>query len=178
MPDSLSLEVLRKNSAEAILSMHSPNTAPTFETIQPALVQLNANAISVPTTGGNVTLGYLFLTIVRAAYQSLSLGNVDHPPPEAPPVAPTFPQHSTGTHIYEARRTFDDTVRGFKIYHTVDVVLKKQLLTSIDDKYVRVQKTRNTGYAHITTRTLIEHLLNTYGQITPDELINNEELMK
>ena len=97
---------------------------------------------------------------------------------EAPPAAPTFPQNSTGAQIYEAHRTFDDTVRGFKIYHTVDAVLKPQLLTSIDDNYVKFHQNRNTGYSRVTTRKLIEHLINTHGQITTDYLINNEERMK
>ena len=145
MPDSRSLEVIGTFSAKDILSMHSPNMAPTFETIQPALVQLNANAINIPTTGGYGTLGHLVLTIGRTAYQALSLGNVNHPPPAAPPAASTFPQNSTGVQISEARRTFDDTVRGFKLYHTVEAVLKQQLLTYIDDKYFKVHKNRNTG---------------------------------
>ena len=158
--------------------MHFPNMAPTFETIQPALVQLNANATSITTTGGDGTLWYLVLTIGRTAYQARSLVNVDHPPPAAPPSAPNFPQNSTGAQISEAHRTFNDTVRGLKIYHTVDAVLKQQLLTSIDDNYVKVHKNRNTGYARVTTRKLIEHLINTHGQITTDYLINNEERMK
>ena len=178
MPDSLSLEALGNFSAKDILAMHSTNSAPTFETIQPALVQLNANTTSILTTGDDGTLGHLVLTIGRTAYQALRLGNVDHPPPAAPPAAPNFPQNSTRTQISEACRDFDDTVREFKLYHTVDTVLKQQILDSIDDKYVNIHKNCNTGYARVTTRTLIEHLLHTYGQIRPDDLINNEERMK
>ena len=178
MPDSLPLEVLGTFSAKEILAMHSPNMAPTFETIQPSLVQLNANATSIPMTGGDVTLGHIVLTICRTAYQSLILRNVNHPPPAAPPAAPTFRQNSTGAQISEARHAFDDTVCGFNLYHTVDAVLKQQLLTFIGDKYVKVHKNCNTGYACVTTRTLVKHLLHTYIQITPDDLINNEERMK
>ena len=173
MPDSLPLEVLGTFSAKEILAMHSPNMAPNFETIQPSLVQLNANAINIPTTGGYGTLGNLVLTIGCTAYQALSLGNIDHPPPAAPPAAPTFPQNSTEAQIYEARCTFYNIVRGFKLYHTLDAVLKQQLLTSIDEKYVKVEKNCNTGYARITIITLINHLVNTYVQITSDYLINN-----
>ena len=90
--------------------------------------------------------------------------------PAAPPAAPTFPANSTGAQISEARRTFSDEVRSFKIYHSFDAVLTQQLLTAIDDKYVKVHKNRNTGYARVTTRTLIENLLQTYGRITPDNL--------
>ena len=178
MPDSLSLEVLGTFSSKEILAMHSPNMAPTFETIQPALVQLNANATSIPTTADDGTLGHLILTIGRVAYQALSASNADHPPPLAPPAAPTFPANSTGAQISEARRTFDDEVRTFKLYQSVDDVLKQQLLSSINDKYVKVHKNRNTGYARVTSRTLIEYLLQTYGQITPGDLINNGERMK
>ena len=113
MPDSIPLEVLGTFSAKDILAMHSPNMAPNFETIQQALVQLNANVTSITMTGGDGTLGYLVLTMGRTSYQALSLGNVDHPPPAAPPAAPTFPQKSTGVQISEARRAFDDTVRCF-----------------------------------------------------------------
>ena len=178
MTDSLSLKFLGTFSAKDILAMHSPNMASTFETIQPALVQLNINSTSITTTGGDGMLGHLVLTIVRNTYQALSLGNVNHPPPEAPLDAPISPQKSTDAHIYEARCAFDDTVHGFKIYHTVDAVLKQQLITSIDDNYVKGHKKRNTGYARVTTITLIEHLIHTYDQITPDDLINNKEHMK
>ena len=129
MPDSLSLKFFGTFSAKAILSMHSPNIAPTFETIHPALVKLNTNATSIHMVGGDGKLGHLVLTIGRTAYQALSLGNIDHPPPAAPPAAPTFPQNSTEAQIYEARRTFYNIVRGFKLYHTLDAILKKQLLT-------------------------------------------------
>ena len=92
MPDSLSLKVPRTFSAKDTLSMNLPNMDPTCYTIQPALVQQNANATSISTTGGDGTLGDLVLTISRNAYQALSLGNVNQPPPAAPPAAPSFPQ--------------------------------------------------------------------------------------
>ena len=116
--------------------MHSPNMVPTFDTIKPALVQINANATSSPTTASDGTVGHLVLAIVQVAYQALSVGNADYPPPFAPLVAPTFPANSTGAQISEARRTFDEEVRTFKIYHSVDAVLKQQLLSPIEDKSV------------------------------------------
>ena len=173
MPDSLSHKDFGTFSSKSILSMHSPNITLTFETIQPALVQLNTNATSIHTNGGDGTLGHLVLTIGWTAQQALRLGNIDHPIPAAPPAAPTFPQNSTGAQISEARRTFYNIVRGFKLYHTLDAVLKQQLLTSIDEKYVKVEKNCNTGYARINIITLINHLINTYVQITSDYLINN-----
>ena len=116
--------------------MHLPNMAPNFETIYSALVHINANTTIIPNTDVDRTLIHIILTIVQVAYQALSVGNADYPPPFAPLVAPTFPANSTGAQISEARRTFDEEVRTFKIYHSVDAVLKQQLLSPIEDKSV------------------------------------------
>ena len=64
--------------------INAPNTEPTYETIHHALTQLNANATSIPSTGGDGILGHLVLTIGSAAYMTLSVGNVDPPPPPRP----------------------------------------------------------------------------------------------
>ena len=141
-------------------------------------MQLNSNTTSIPTTGGNDTLGHLVLTIGRTDYQNLSLNNVYHPPPEAPPDAPNFQPNSTGAQISETRRLFDNQGLIFKLYYTTDAVLKQQLLASVDEKYVKIHKNRNTSYARVTNCSLIEHLLTTYRRITPDNLIKNEEQMK
>ena len=64
------------------------------------------------------------------------------------------------------------------LYHSVGAVINKQLLSSIGDKYFRVHKNQNSGYARVTTQNLIKYLLQTYDQITTDDLVNNEDCMK
>ena len=108
-----------------IRATHPPGQAPTYETIHSALSQLNANAASIPSNGGDGTLGHLVLTLGQATYQTLSIGHVDHPPPIAP--APlVIPQGTTAAMIAELRRDHDESKTTFKLYHTVDAALKSR----------------------------------------------------
>ena len=65
----------------------------------------------------------------------------------------------------------------FKLYHSVDAALKKQLLDATNETYLTSLKNRNTGFAMISTR-LIEHLYVNYGRINVNMLTENEEKMK
>lgn len=177
MPDALTLEVLGTFPHQNVARMHAPNEEPNYETLAPALVQLNANAASIATTGGDGILGHLVLTIGTVAYQTRSVGGVNHPAPAVPPAAPIFPAGATGAVISETRRTFDDTIRTYRLYHAVDNVLKQQVINACDDMYLSTLKDRTTGYAQVTCRQMITHLLDQYGRITPDALIENEEHM-
>ena len=44
------------------------------------------------------------------------------------------------------------------IYHAVDAALKKQILAATEETYLISLKDHNTGFARVTTRTIIEHL--------------------
>ena len=160
-----------------IRATHPPGQAPTYETIHSALSQLNANAASIPSNGGDGTLGHLVLTLGQATYQTLSIGHVDHPPPIAP--APlVIPQGTTAAMIAELRRDHDESKTTFKLYHTVDAALKKQILEATEETYLISLKDHNTGFARVTTRTIIEHLYTNYGRIDADALTKNENRMK
>ena len=49
----------------------------------------------------------------------------------------------------------------------MDDALKAQLIGSVDDNYLCEVRNKYTGYLGITTRDLINHLLDRYGKITP-----------
>jgi hypothetical protein len=44
--------------------------------------------------------------------------------------------------------------------------------------YIRTLENRHTGFANVTTRQLIDHLLNTYGNLTPTDLATNDSLFR
>ena len=54
----------------------------------------------------------------------------------------------------------------------MDDALKAQLINSVDDAYLCEVRNKYTGYLGITTRDLIDHLLDRYDKITP---VNIEE---
>ena len=60
---SMSTDVVSIFPHAAILATHPPGQAPTYETIHPAITQLNVNAVSIPSNGGNGLLGHIVLTL-------------------------------------------------------------------------------------------------------------------
>ncbi len=49
----------------------------------------------------------------------------------------------------------------------MDDALKAQLVDAINDPYLSEMHSKYTGYLGVTTRDLIDHLLDRYGKITP-----------
>jgi hypothetical protein len=61
---------------------------------------------------------------------------------------------------------------------STDKTLKQQLLAAINDIYYRSLRNRITGYASVTTLTILCHLYDSYGNIWPTDLIDNDTRMK
>ena len=52
----------------------------------------------------------------------------------------------------------------------MDDTLKAQLIDIVNDTYLCEVRNKYTGYLGITTRDLIDHLLDHYGNITPADI--------
>jgi hypothetical protein len=161
-----------------ILATHPAGAEPTYDSLLPAITQLNANAASIPSLDGDGLLGHLVLTIGTIAHALISTGNLAHPAPAAVGPIPIFPANATGAVIAELRQQHADAKRTFQTYYAVDAVLKQLLLASTDERFVITLKDRTHGFALVRTRTIIVHLHDTYGNITSDALSQNEERMK
>ena len=98
----------------AILATHAPGTEPTYDSLHLDITQLNANADSIPTDGGDDLLGHLVLTVGDTAYAALSTGNVAHPAPPASAAAPDLPPTATSALIAELRQQFTDSKATFR----------------------------------------------------------------
>jgi hypothetical protein len=61
---------------------------------------------------------------------------------------------------------------------STDKTLKQQLLAAIDNIYYRSLRNRITGYANVTTLTILRHLCDTCGKISPTDLIDIDTRMK
>lgn len=160
-----------------ISRLHDENEEPSYEAIEAACVQLNANAAAIHSNGGDGKLGHLVLTVGATEYQNLSDGGVAFNVPAAPPVHPVHPAAATGPQITEINRRHKEDVRIFKEYQNTDAALKHLLLKAVDDAYVCELKDATLGYAQITTFDLITHLRDRYGTIEPEMLEANEKRM-
>lgn len=159
--DSSSSDVTRYFPHPAILATHPLGQPPTYATLKPAMTQLNANATSVPSTGGDGLLGHLVLTIGEQNYQAQSIGNVAYPLPAPVLINPIIPAGSTGTMITELRRQHNDKKKAFQRYYAVDTALKQQIIDATDDMYLSTLKHPTHGYTLVRTHQIVDHLFMT-----------------
>jgi hypothetical protein len=149
---------------------------PTYESIAEMNLKLNANAVSVHSNLSDGAHGLLALTIDPAVYNTIS------PNPFLPPAKPganlILPDNATVTFIAELTRQHAASLRIWKAYLSTDKTLKQQLIAAIGDIYYRSLCNRVTGYANVTTLTILRHLYVTYGNISPTNLIDNDTRMK
>ena len=134
--DSRATDIVSTFPHAAILATNAPGTEPTYESLHLATTQLNSNAASIPTDGGDGLLGHIVLTIGDTAYAALRTGNVAHPAPSAPAASPTIPPTATAALIVELRQQFTDSKATFRTYYAVDATLKKQLLAATNERFL------------------------------------------
>ena len=149
---------------------------PNYESISEVHLQLNADSASVQSHLGNGALGLLFLTVLPAVYNTLSL--IPFVPPVNPGPDPVIPAGSTGPQIADIRHQFTTATKLFKQYDATDKALKQLLLGAVDDMFVRSLRNRHIGYANVTTLQILTHLYTTYAQIKPSDLDANHDRMK
>jgi hypothetical protein len=149
---------------------------PTYKSITEATQLLNANAASVHSELGGGSLGHLSLTISPAVYATLSA--TPFIAPNNPGAAPVFPENRTAAQINATIRDHTEALRVWREHSNVDAALRQQLIGAVERLYLRTLQHRHTGFANVTTRQLIRHLLDTYGNITPTDLGNNDEKFK
>jgi hypothetical protein len=60
----------------------------------------------------------------------------------------------------------------------VQQALKKQIITDFEPMYLEVLNDDMVGFANISARVVLDHILITYGNITAVDLENNFEHMR
>ena len=167
-------------STESILNAFPYQTipkivgTPTYETITESIALLKANAASIQTELGGGRLGFLALTVSPAVYATLS-ATAFAVPANPGPFPPPLAGNPTGAQIQAANRNHVEALRIFRLYTNVQNALKQQLLTAVDDIYIRALRHRHTAYSNLTVAQLITHLYSTYGRVTPMSLQANDD---
>ena len=137
---------------------------------------MNSNAASVYLELENGALGLLSLTITPAVYNTLA--GVLFIAPENPGLTIEISVGATGPAIAALDQAHKIQVCIWKKHLAVDKALKQQLLGCINEMYYRTLRNRHTGYAIVTTRDIITHMYAQYGNITPQDLQENDTKMK
>ena len=148
---------------------------PNYESLKHLKDQLKANAASIPTTFGGGNHGYLGLILSPAAYTAVTATQFVEP--IYPGQHPNVPAGTSAANTSTLVRRHTEDLCQWREFKTVNTALKNLLLTTIDDIYVRALKDRHVGYMNQSTRTILHHLFDNYGNITPLELEDNNTKM-
>ena len=145
---------------------------PTYQTLKELKDQLKANAASIPTTLGGGNHGYLSLILSPAAYATIS--PTAFVEPAYPGQHPAIPAGTNAANTSAIIRRHTEDTRQWREFKNVSTALKNQLLSAVDDIYVRALRDRHVGYMNQSIRNLLTHLFNNYGNITQLELEDSD----
>jgi hypothetical protein len=154
---------------------------PDYQTIHATRKFLQENSRAIDTHLGGGTLGHLGLIISDASYAMISPTTDAGPPlwttPQAPGRAPAT-TYRTAAQISAARHIWEEDVQTFRTCTSVQQALKKQIISVFEPMYLDILNEIMVGYANISARDMLDHLFETYGNITAVNLKINFEHMR
>jgi hypothetical protein len=154
---------------------------PDYQTIHATRKFLQANLRAIGTHLGGGTLGHLGLIISEAAYAMISTTTNEEPTlwvtPNAPGRAPATTD-GTSAQISAARHQWEEDVQTYRTCTSVQQALKKQIISVFEPMCLDILNDNMVGYANISARGMLDHLFETYGNITVVDLEINFENMR
>jgi hypothetical protein len=154
---------------------------PDYQTIHATIKFLQADSQAIDTHLGGGTLGHLGLIISDASYAKITPSTSEEPTfwvtPNAPGRAPATTD-GTVTQISAARHVWEEDVQTYRTYTSVQQALKKQIISVFEPMYLEILNDNMVGYANISARDMLDHLFDTYGNITAVDLEINFEHMR
>ena len=149
---------------------------PNYEGLKNLKDQLEANVTSIPTTLGGGTHGYLGLILSPATYATIAATQFIEP--IYPGQHPNIPAGTSATNTSTIVRRHTEDLCQWREFKNFNTVLKNQLISALDDIYIRALKDCHVGYMNQSIRSILQHLFDNYGNITPLELEDNDMKMR
>jgi hypothetical protein len=154
---------------------------PNYQTIHAIRKFLQANSLAIDTHLGGGTLGHLGLIVSDADYSNIAPTTADAPTfwvsPNAPGRAPAATD-GTAAQLSTARHVWEEDVQTYWTCTYVQQALKKQIIGVFEPMYLEILNDNMVGYANISARDMLDHLFETYGNITAVDLEINFEHMR
>jgi hypothetical protein len=155
---------------------------PDYKTIHATRkIFFKANSRAINTHLGGGTLGHFVLIIYDASYAMIATTTEAGPTLWATPQDPgRAPANTDGTadQISAARHVWEEDVQTNRTYTSVQQALKKQIISVFEPMYLDILNNNMVGYANILARDMLDHLFETYGNITAVDLKINFEHMR
>jgi hypothetical protein len=154
---------------------------PDYQTIHATRKFLQANSRAIDTHLGGGTLGHLGLIVSDAAYSNIAPPTAEAPEFWVTPNAPgPAPEETDGTaaQLSAARHLWEEDVQTYRTCTSFQQALKKQIIGFFEPMYLEILNDNMVGYANISERDMLDHLFETYGNITAVNLEINFEHMR
>ena len=148
---------------------------PNYESINNMVQTLYGNAATLATTLGGGAHGHIGIIMTNALYATLTA--TPYTAPIDPGVLPIIPLNATIAVRENLRVEHKEERRIYDNHINMDDALKGQVVDTIDETYICEIRNKYTGYLGVTTRDLLDHLLDRYGKITPADLEANKTKM-
>jgi hypothetical protein len=152
-----------------------------YQTIHAIRKSLQANSRAIDTHLGGGTLGHLRLIFSDASYAMIARATDAGPTICISPTAPGWaPANTDGTssQISAARHIWEEDVKTYRTYTSVQQALKKQIISVFEPLYLDVLNDNMVGFANISARDMLDNIFGTYGNITAVDLEINFEHMR
>jgi hypothetical protein len=146
---------------------------PDYQTIHATRKFIQANSRAIETHLGGGTLGNLGLIISDASYAMIAPATDAGPTlwktPQAPGRAPANTD-GTAAQISAARHILEEDVQTYRTYTSAQQALKKQIISVCEPMFLYILNDNMVGYSKVSARDMLDHLFDTYGNITAFDL--------
>ena len=146
---------------------------PTRALLIPLREIIHANASQVQTTLGGGVYGYLGAMLDVDDYMDLE-DAAEFEIPDHPGNIIADGHVGTQYAIADALRANKEKLRQFDEYNVVMQALRKQIVDTVEEKYIMSLRNKYTRYNSVHPKDLLKYLFDTYGKITPEDVIENE----
>jgi hypothetical protein len=154
---------------------------PDYQTIHATRRFLQANTRSIDTHLGGGTLGHLGFVISDAYYAMIAPSTAYEPTiwitPQSPGQAPAATD-GTAAQISATHHNWEEDVQTYRTCTSVQHALKKQIISVFEPMYFDILNNNMVGYANISAINMLDHLFETYSNITAVDLEINFEHMR
>jgi hypothetical protein len=154
---------------------------PDYQTIHTTRKFLQADSRAIDTHLGGGTLCHLGLIVSDAAYSNIAPPTAGEPTfwetPNAPARAPAT-MDGTAAQLSAAHHVWEEDVQTYRTCTSVHQALKKKIIGVFEPMYLEILNDNMVGYANISERYMLDHLFETYGNITAVNLEINFEHMR
>jgi hypothetical protein len=153
---------------------------PDYQTIHATRKFLQANYRAIDTHLGGGTLCHLGLIISDAAYSTIAPPTADAPTFWETPNTPRAGASNNGWNSgpTQRRHVWEEDVQTYRTCTSVQQALKKQIIGFFEPMYLEILNDNMVGYANISARDMLDHLFETYCNITAVDLEINFEYMR